>query len=201
MPPSWFGQRSRDRAPALLDGRKVVLHVGCGPLDPAELHEMFRGPDWQELRLDIDPGVEPDIVDSIVGLKKVKSESVDAVWSSHNLEHVYAHEVPVVLRAFHRVLRPGGTALITMPDLQSVAQYVARGKLEETLYEVPSGPIAALDILYGWRRPIREGNEFMAHKTGFTKGTLSRKLRDAGFEDVRVRSELYALWAEARKPV
>ena len=34
-------------------------------------------------------------------MSMVDSAAVDAVWSSHNLEHLYAHEVPVALGEFH----------------------------------------------------------------------------------------------------
>ena len=36
-------------------GVRIVLHVGCGPYNPAKLHKTFHGPGWRELRLDIDP--------------------------------------------------------------------------------------------------------------------------------------------------
>jgi SAM-dependent methyltransferase len=190
--------------PAAADLRadaKLVLHVGCGPAHPESLHPQFRGPEWREIRLDIDPGVKPDVVASIVDMSNVKPESVDAIWSSHNLEHVYSHEVPVVLRNFFRVLRPGGEALITMPDLQQVAQLVARGKLEDVAYQSPAGPIAPLDILYGHRASVQQGNEFMSHRTGFTARTLTQKLTDAGFVDVTVTAPKdFSLWASARKP-
>ena len=39
---------------------------------------------------------------------------------SHNLEHVYAHEVPTVLEEFYRVLELGGILCLQMPDLQTV---------------------------------------------------------------------------------
>lgn len=181
--------------------RKLVLHVGSGPRHADALHPRFRGPDWHEVRLDIDPSVKPDIIASIVDLSCVDSESVDAVWSSHNLEHVYAHEVPLVLEGFWRVLRPGGEALVTMPDLQAAAKFIANGKLEHTAYQSPAGPIAALDMVYGHRVSIARGNEFMAHRTGFTAGTLKAKLQEAGFRPVVVqRGKDLALWATAEKP-
>jgi SAM-dependent methyltransferase len=179
--------------------RKVFLHVGCGSPSPDKVHQRFRGPDWREVRLDIDPTVRPDIVASIVDLEPVDSTSVDAVWSSHNLEHVFAHEVPAVLASFLRVLRPGGTALITLPDLQAVAKQIAVGKLEDTLYTSPAGPITPLDVVYGYRPSIAEGNEFMAHRTGFTAKTLGAKLRSVGFVDVSVQRLDFALWANASK--
>ncbi len=181
-------------------GRKLVLHVGCGPRSAAGLHQRFRGPEWQEVRLDIDPGVEPDIVASIVDMPDVEDESVDALWSSHNLEHVYAHQVPLVLGEFFRVLRPGGEALVTMPDLQAVARYVSTGKLEDRVYTSPAGPITALDMIFGHGPSVRDGNEFMAHRTAFSARTLTAKLSDAGFERIDVKREEFALWATAYKP-
>jgi SAM-dependent methyltransferase len=185
------------------DGRRLVLHVGCGPPDEDNLHERFRTPEWRELRLDIDPQMRPDIVGNMVDLDEVvPSESVDAVWSSHNIEHVYAHEVPQVFAEFLRVLRPGGLMLVTTPDLQRAAERIASGRLEDPLYEAEAGPITPLDMVYGHGREISRGFHFMAHRTGYTSRTLERKLRDAGFDDVRVRREPAdrALWADARRP-
>jgi SAM-dependent methyltransferase len=182
-------------------GAKVVLHVGCGPPDHQSLHESFRGPDWHEVRLDVDPGVKPDIVASMTDMSPVASASVDAIWSHHNIEHVFAYEVPRVLEEFLRVLRPGGEALISTPDLQGVAAAIASGRLEEVLYRSEAGEISALDVVYGLGSDIAEGREYMAHRTGFTLRTLGRKLHQAGFVKVQVaRTDDYALWARGRRP-
>jgi SAM-dependent methyltransferase len=186
------------------DGRKLVLHVGCGPPYEDNLHERFSGPEWRELRLDVDPRQLPDVVGDMVDMRDVvPSESVDAVWSSHNIEHVFAHEVPRVFGEFLRVLRPGGFALITTPDLQRAAERIASGRLEEPLYECESGPITPLDMVYGHGKAVADGFREMAHRTGYTARTLEQKLLDAGFERVRVRREPAdrALWADARRPV
>ena len=179
--------------------RRLVLHVGCGPPDDRALYGDFRGPEWREVRLDIDPGVRPDVVASITDMRAVPSASVDAVWSHHNIEHVFSHEVPIVLREFARVLKPGGEVLIATPDLQSVARAIAAGRLEETLYRAPAGNIAALDVVYGMRAEIETGREYMAHRTGFTERTLSRRLSQAGFVRVRIALRGFALWANGRK--
>ena len=179
---------------------KQVLHVGCGPKSPAKLHPTFRSPEWQELRLDLNPDVKPDVVASITDMAAVESDSMDAVWSSHNVEHLYPHDVPLALREFWRVLKPGGFALITLPDLRQVASLIAEDKLEDPAYTSPAGPIAPLDILYGHRPQMARGNLFMAHRTGFTAKTLEKALRSAGFQDVDVTAdEHFNLWATAHK--
>lgn len=180
---------------------RKVLHVGCGAPDPAKLPaNFFPEGAWAELRLDIDPGVQPDIIASITEMPMVETGSVDAVWSSHNLEHLASHEVPVALAEFHRVLAPGGFVLVTMPDLQQVAELVASGRLEDMAYMSKMGPIAPLDMLYGYRPSLAQGNAFMGHRTGFVAATLAAHLERAGFVSVRVqRDGHFALWASAVK--
>ncbi len=181
--------------------KKAVLHVGCGVANPNKLHKTFRSPEWREIRLDINPDVKPDIVASITEMPAVRSRSVDAVWSSHNIEHLYPHEVPVALGEFHRVLKPAGFALVTLPDLQRVAELIAQDKLDEPAYVSPAGPICPIDILYGHRRSLAAGNLFMAHHTGFTATTLKGALVDVGFVKVNTRrDDKFNLWAVAWKP-
>lgn len=181
-------------------GKKLVLHVGCGAPNPEKLHKRFRGPEWREVRMDIDARVKPDIVGDMTDMRTVEDGAMDAVYSSHNVEHLHAHRVPAALKEFQRVLKAGGFLLITLPDIQAVARHVAEGNLEGRLYDSPSGPISALDIMYGHIRSVAAGNEFMAHKTAFTGATLALKLKNAGFGDIRVQRTGLELWAVAHKP-
>ena len=176
---------------------KQVLHVGCGAYHPDKLHKSFAG--WKEIRLDIDPEVKPDIVASLTDMSVVAGDSMDAVYSSHNVEHLYAHEVPKALAEFRRVLKMEGVALITLPDLQKVCEYVVADRLEDQMYMSPAGPIAALDTLYGLRSAMAGGHLFMAHRTGFTARTLGTALARAGFSEVRVQRSGFDLWALAKK--
>ena len=178
---------------------KKVLHVGCGAQAPEKLHTAFRTEEWQELRLDIDADVHPDIIATMTRMSPVEDASVDAIFSSHNLEHLYPHEVPMALKEFRRVLKPTGFALITMPDLQEVARLVAAGQLEEPAYNSSLGPISPLDILYGYRPSLGHGNLFMAHHTGFTGKSLLNALTSAGFARTTVQRVPYSfsLWTIA----
>ena len=179
---------------------KTFLHVGCGPKRKDRTTAGFNSTDWNELRLDIDPNVKPDIVGTMTDMKAVADQSVDAIFSSHNIEHLYPHEVPVALAEFRRVLRPDGFVVITCPDLQSVAALIADDKLTEAAYVSPAGPIAPLDILYGLRAALAQGNLYMAHRCGFTQRVLSGTLRSAGFAAVagkRRAAPAFDLWSLA----
>ena len=178
---------------------KTFLHVGCGLQNKSSCFG-FNNDNWKEIRLDIDKKVNPDIVGSLTDMKSVETGSVDAVYSSHTIEHIFPHEVPIALREFYRVLKEDGMVVIACPDLQSVCEAVAKDKLLEPIMKSPSGPIAPIDILYGFRKFIARGNEYMAHKGGFTYSTLDKAFYEAGFK-VRVggRSGVCSLYLVAFK--
>ncbi|MDO9004867.1 MAG: methyltransferase domain-containing protein [Aquabacterium sp.] len=182
---------------------KTLLHVGCGPKRIAQTTPGFNTPEWKELRLDIDMAVQPDVVGSMTDMSAVADESVDAIFSSHNIEHLYPHEVPVALREFLRVLKPDGFVVITCPDLKSVCTLVAEDKLLEPAYQSPAGPISPLDILYGHRPAMAQGNLFMAHRCGFTQSSIAITLKQAGFKSMATvaRHRFLDLWAMATKQV
>ena len=163
---------------------KTFLHVGCGPARKDRTTNGFNSPGWNELRLDIDESVTPDIVGTMLDMSAVEDASVEAVFSSHNIEHLYPHEVPLALAEFKRVLKEDGFVVITCPDLQSVCALVAEDKLTDTAYISPAGPIAPLDILYGYRPSMANGNLYMSHRCGFTERVLTATLQAAGFASV-----------------
>ena len=162
----------------------TFLHVGCGRLTKERATAGFNTPDWREIRLDIDPDVAPDIIGSLTDMSAVGTASMDAIYSSHNIEHLYPHEVPQALAEFRRVLKDGGFAVITCPDLQSVAALIAEDKLTEPAYTSPAGPITPLDILFGLRTAVEAGNHYMAHRCGFTLSVLFTALKEAGFKTI-----------------
>ena len=162
---------------------KTFLHVGCGPQRESQI-KGFNNDSWKEIRFDIDKNVNPDIEGTLTDMNLVKTGSVDAVYSSHNIEHIYPHEVPIALKEFYRVLKDDGIVVITCPDLQSVCEAVVEDKLLEPLYKTPGEgyQISPIDILFGWRLPIAQGNEYMAHKGGFTYSVLNKAFFEAGFK-------------------
>jgi ubiquinone/menaquinone biosynthesis C-methylase UbiE len=142
---------------------------------------------FEQLMLDIDPKVSPDIVCDARKLATLPGSQFDAVYCSHNLEHYYRHEVPSVLAGFLHVLKDGGFAHIRVPDISEAMRVsVARGlDIEDVLYESDAGPIMLMDVLYGYGVEIeRSGQDFFAHKTGFTEKSLLAFLRRTGFAEV-----------------
>ena len=160
---------------------KTFLHVGCGPQNKSSCLG-FNNDNWKEIRFDIDKNVNPDIVGTLIDMKSVKTGSVDAVYSAHNIEHIFPHEVPIALREFYRVLKEDGIVVITCPDLQSLGEALTQDKLFEPVYESPIGPVTAFDVLFGHRETTADGNVFMIHKGGFTYSLLDRAFYEAGFK-------------------
>jgi len=173
-----------------------VLHAGCGKGD---LDPVFNAGEWKEIRLDINPADRPDVVTSITEMTAFKNESVNAVYSSHNLEHLYAHEVLPVLKEFCRVLQTGGFVLVSLPDFKAIINEAVNRELDDVLYHSPAGPITVMDCIWGYQADIARGNCYMAHKTGFTAKSLEEKLTAAGFRGVVIQHDYINLMAVAFK--
>jgi protein O-GlcNAc transferase len=172
---------------------KKALHVGCSTLTLEHAPKYFHSNEWVEVRYDIDPSVKPDIIGSITDMHAVATGSMDAIYSSHNLEHVFPHEVDRVLKEFFRALKSNGLCIVAVPDLLQIAPLIAEDKLEDMAYLSPAGPITPLDMLYGLRTAIERGQHYMAHKTGFTPKTLGNYFLNAGFKWVEYFQSNFAL--------
>ncbi len=163
---------------------KKVLNVG-GNSKEIPLPPEYDG--FDHWLLDIDPKGAPDIVCDARNLVSLEGGSFDAVYCSHNLEHYYRHDVPRVLAGFQHVLKEGGFAHVRVPDIKEVMRLAIERDLdiEDVLYTSPSGPIMVLDVLYGYSIQIeRSGQDFYAHKTGFTQKSLQSALERAGFSRI-----------------
>lgn len=177
---------------------ETVLNAGSGaghvPADE------FPSGWWREIRLDADPDSKPDIVADIRSIP-LDDQTVDAVYTSHTLEHLAEHEVPPALAELRRVLRPGGRLVVRVPDLKLVCRQVAQGRLTDVLYESPAGPVRPLDVVYGYQRLVAAGHPLYQHRTGFTGQTLSDVLGAAGFDGRVVEvPAAFELRADCTKP-
>jgi SAM-dependent methyltransferase len=160
---------------------RKVLNVGGNSKD-IPLPPQYDG--WEHVLLDIDPRGNPDVVCDARELSSLPGAMYDSVYCSHNLEHYYHHDVLKVLLGFIHVLKPDGFAYIRVPDMGELMRTVVNKNLDidDFLYQSPAGPIIVRDVIYGLGIEIeRSGNDFYAHKTGFTQKSLESILRRAGF--------------------
>jgi len=165
---------------------RKVLNIGGNSKD-IPIPSQYNG--WQHVLLDIDPRGTPDIICDARDLMSLGGNEYDAIYCSHNLEHYYRHDVYKVLRGFVHVLKADGFAHVRVPDLDALMSIVAENKkdIDDFLYQSPAGPILVRDVIYGYGVEIqRSGNDFFAHKTGFSPKSLTKILNECGFTVVYI---------------
>ncbi len=160
--------------------QKTILHAGCGT---TPLPEWLDG---KEVRLDIDARCKPDIVASLTSLGNIGP--FDGVFCSHCLEHLHPYEGAWAMREFIRVLKPGGAAMILVPNLENVKP------TDEIVYHSMAGPVTGLDMIYGMRK-LSAGNPHMMHKNGFVEESLGRMFWEAGYSNLRITKDDINLFA------
>ena len=167
---------------------KSVLNVGGGSKGiPIPRH--YAG--WQHHLLDIDPRGKPDVVMDARELRRLPAASYDAVYCSHNLEHYHRGDGAKVLAGFSHILKEDGFAEIHVPDVLAVIKHVVQNNmdLDDQLYVSPSGPIMVRDVFFGYSVQVEKlGNEFFAHKTGFSPKSLAKFLVGRGFHTYAITS-------------
>lgn len=173
------------------------LYIGSGA--GSSSHRLFEG--YDEIRVDIDPNVTPAIVADCTALP-LADASVEGVLTCHMLEHLHPNKLAVCMAESFRVLTEDGFCVAAVPDFELACHVVAAGDPDTIVYDVPGGPISALDMIYGWRL-LSNDNDFMTHRNGFTTKTLRAAFEGAGFVDVEVarRRHMCDLHAIGRKPI
>jgi len=172
--------------------QRNLLHVGCGLKRLQDLPDYFAN--WREVRYDIDDGCKPDIQGDMTDLNAISDCSIDAIWSSHNIEHLFAHEAPVAIREFQHLLSKDGFRIITCPDLKSACRVAGENGLDATLYTSRIGPITPRDVLFGHQRSIRSGGHYMTHKNRSGLQSLNALLSKGGYKKVYGERKGYELW-------
>lgn len=162
--------------------KKRVLNVG-GNNKAIPLPPYYHN--YEHHLLDIDPLGQPDIVADARSLFHIPEASYDAIYCSHNLEHYLRHHASRVLTGFWHLIKPNGFVEIRVPDLIDVMERVVKGALEldGVLYRLAGGqPILVHDVLYGFGVQMEaSGEEFYAHRCGFSEPSLRRFMFEHGF--------------------
>jgi SAM-dependent methyltransferase len=121
--------------------------------------------------------------------------TVDAIYSSHMLEHLDPDRARYVLGECHRVLREGGTLRLVVPDLEVIARAYLEGDREKLASSAPELADAFLESL-GLRK-ARDPSRFLrasrhllragagGHRWMYDTESLLMRLEEAGFADAR----------------
>ena len=154
----------------------MKLDIGCGN----QKAEGYIG---------IDPFIEGADCKAQMWELPYQDNEVEGIYSSHALEHAPMGKVQPTLKEWFRVLKPGGTLLLQVPNMDYVARYWLTGP-DRT-----------------WAEAMAFGNqehEGEFHKCGFTPMGLQGDLQQCGF----IVDQVALIWAynqetlqaRARKP-
>lgn len=140
----------------------IKLHLGCGKrFLPGFVH--------------VDIADFPHIDHRVLAdkLPFIADESAELIYSSHMFEYWDRQEAKTVLAEWRRVLAPGGTLRIAVPDFDKLIEvYKMTGDLDKIL-----GPLfGRMEV--GLDKPIY-------HKTTYSFDSMRVLLENSGFRDVR----------------
>jgi SAM-dependent methyltransferase len=96
-------------------------------------------------------------------------DSTDYIYSSHFLEHLYTEHAPHFISEIHRVLKPGGTVRICVPDLEIAFDWYRQGEKRKALRQ--------------FYQPVAWGH-FAQHRYLYDFDMLQGLLERAGFVQI-----------------
>jgi len=146
---------------AKADADAFRLHIGGQEAKPG----------WQIFN--IQPGDGVDHVGNIQDLTRFADDCCDQIYASHVLEHVPQASVLGTLRELHRILKPGGELMISVPDLDTLCRQFLDPELDL------GAKFHIMRMMFGAQV---DAHDF--HYIGFSLQMLTECLSDVGFASV-----------------
>jgi len=175
-------------------GQPIRLDIGAGDLDR---------PGWVTLDITDNCDLFWDLRNGI----PFPSNSIEMVYSSHLFEHMDYPSGQSLLAEVHRVLAPGGTVSVCVPNARLyIDAYLGVRDLnpDHDFWEPALHSRSGINLL---NYIAYMGDE---HKCLFDQDSLLERMREAGFVDVSARSfdasidlperEFESIYAQALKP-
>lgn len=137
----------------ILDKKIVRLNLGSGQRP----FKNFINVDSRE------QGYKVDILTDVKSLPMFQDNSVDLIIAHHLFEHIRLNDQEQYVTEWYRVLKPGGTLAIFVPNLRALATKWLRGEIENFIFFVNC---------YG----AYQGFEDDTHKWGYDEKELARRV-------------------------
>ncbi len=150
----------------------VKLNLGCWN---------FYHHGW--VNIDLDPLCRADVYENVVTLPSFQAGTVDQIYAGHVLEHV--EDLGACLRRWFQLLKPGGTCVITVPDLVGAIKLWRAGRTFPGILYPPLDGLVA--IAAGVRNPQEaEAKELQVHRRAFDASCLQLVMEAVGFKGVHL---------------
>lgn len=121
--------------------------------------------------LNVNPGPNVDIVANCNDLGMLEDSSCSMIYASHVVEHLdFTGELVKTLSGFHRVLKPGGHFLVSVPNLEILCRLFLDPEL--TIEQ----QFMIMRLMYG-----AHADAYDVHHVGFNQHLLGYYLAKAGF--------------------
>lgn len=139
---------------------------------------------WQIF--DIQPGPGVDHVGDVCDLGRFPDGCCDEIYISHVVEHIrYGKPMQAALKGFHRILRPGGTLRVSVPDIELLCRLFVHPEINgDQRFHV-------MRIMFGGHV-----DEYDVHMVGLNMEFLVAYLEQAGFTEI-ARVEEFGLFDDS----
>jgi len=111
-----------------------------------------------------------DYIADVSKLVMFEDNTISLIYTSHVLEHFGRHDIERVLTEWYRVLKPGGTLRISVPDFEAIVRAYQKGYEMEDL----------MGLLYGG-----QDKKLNYHYVCFNFKYLKQLLEKVGFVDIK----------------
>jgi len=132
------------------------------------------------------PGPHVDHLGNARDLSAFADNTFSEIYASHVVEHLdYKDELVATLKEWHRVVVPGGRVLISVPDMDVLAQlFLLKDQLDV------QGRFHVMRMMFGGHV-----DKYDYHVVGLNEEFLTEFLELAGFDNVR-RVQNFGLFAD-----
>lgn len=158
----------------------VRLHLGCGSVKL----EGWINVDGEYMQHD--PGV---VIHDITKPFPLADNTVDEILTVHVIEHLNRSMVPVMLREWHRILRPGGRAAVEWPDMLKMCREIVQNP---AVFWSEDRRVLKRTVLGIYGDTERYPDPVMFHKWGYSEDSLQRIFSTVGFSRTAAEKNNYA---------